>query len=182
MYSLFFPVAGYYRPQITIIIQPVIADSAVAGRSFILNNIKEGGNMDSNIVNTTEETEENSGKYIPVINQIAHAYSEYVDWDVTPDNPDLTEGDMLETLLTDIIYNLGEAAKLTKNAVDIEFCLSLVATYVLAKEQGTLDGTEPDPAELFDKNIFERLNDVSDSDDSTGLTEVSDSEVPREDS
>ena len=126
-----------------------------------------------------EEQEQEQQQYIPVVNQIAHVFSEYMD---ECNEPNVSKGEILQGFLEDIVYTLGDAAKLTQNAVDIEFCLSLVATYLIAKEQGTLDGTELTPAQLFESNIFERLNDVSDSDDSTGLTEVSDSEVPREDS
>jgi len=110
---------------------------------------------------TTEKQEQ---KYIPVVNQISVLLSSEVgpfedDWE------DFTKGEIMETILTDVCLALGEVGKLTHNAVDVEFCLSLVATYMAAKDQGTLDGTESRPSELFDENIFKNLEDETVSTD-----------------
>ena len=128
-----------------------------------------------------EEEQNQEQVYIPVVNQIAQGLSCYTEEDFT--NLTIQEaGEELEDILTTVCYLLGEAGALTETKVDVEFCLSLVATYLLAKKQGSLDGTEPTPADLFKTNIFERLADVKLNAISDGDAEETTEEVPREDS
>jgi len=66
----------------------------------------------------------------------------------------MTRGEQLEGLMTTVFLSLKDAEQLTKEKIDLEFILSIVGSYITAKEQGKLAPEHKVPSELFDERIF----------------------------
>jgi len=65
-----------------------------------------------------------------------------------------TRGEQLEGLLTTTFLSLQEAEQLTQEKIDLEFMLTIVGSYITAKEKGTLEEEHKTPSEIFDERIF----------------------------
>lgn len=74
------------------------------------------------------------------------------------DDVEGTRGKKLECVLTDVCLLLGNAADLTDNKADMEFLLSIVASYNIAKREGKLDENVIEPGQLFDERLFNILD------------------------
>jgi len=72
-----------------------------------------------------------------------------------------TRGKELERLLTTACYALGDIGSLTENKADVEFLLSVVGTYLISKNNGTLPEDVVHPDELFNTNLFPMLDNVT---------------------
>ena len=66
----------------------------------------------------------------------------------------MTRGKELEGLLTTTFLSLREAEQLTESKINLEFMLSIVGSYITAKEQGKLEEGHKTPSEIFDDRIF----------------------------
>ena len=66
----------------------------------------------------------------------------------------MTRGTQLEGLLTTVFLTLKDAEQLTEGKIDLEYMLSIVGSYITAKEQGNLAEKHMVPAEIFDERIF----------------------------
>ena len=66
----------------------------------------------------------------------------------------MTRGKELEGLLTTTFLSLREAEQLTESKINLEFMLSIVGSYITAKEQGKLEEGYKTPSEIFDERIF----------------------------
>ena len=66
----------------------------------------------------------------------------------------MTRGQELEGVMTTVFLSLREAEQLTKEKIDLEFLLSIVGSYITAKEQDKLDEGYVTPGELFEERIF----------------------------
>lgn len=66
----------------------------------------------------------------------------------------LTRGEQLEGLLTTTFLSLRQSEQLTKEKIDIEFLLTIVGSYITAKEEDKLGEDVKTPAEIFDDRIF----------------------------
>ena len=66
----------------------------------------------------------------------------------------MTRGEQLEGLLTTVFLTLKDAEQLTEGKIDLEYMLSIVGSYITAKENGTLADVHIVPAEIFDERIF----------------------------
>ena len=66
----------------------------------------------------------------------------------------MNRGQQLEGLLTTVFLSFKEAEQLTKGKIDLEFMLTIVGSYIIAKEEGTLGEEYKVPAELFEERIF----------------------------
>jgi len=69
------------------------------------------------------------------------------------------KGQKLEELLTLVFNKLREAEELTEEKVDIQFCLDVVGSYIIAKETNQLAAEYSTPAQLFEDKIFKILAD-----------------------
>ena len=69
-----------------------------------------------------------------------------------------TRGEWTERLLTQISFLLGEVGSVTKSNADLEFILSVVGSYLLAKEEGNLPEDSKPPSELFDEIMFPQID------------------------
>ena len=67
-------------------------------------------------------------------------------------------GEELEYYLTETAEFLGMAANLTEEKADMEFLLSIVGSYLIAKKEGNLEEEVKRPAELFNTNLFPILD------------------------
>jgi hypothetical protein len=65
-----------------------------------------------------------------------------------------TRGKILEDLMTTVFRQLQEAEKLTEGKIDLEFILTIVGSYLTAKDAGDLEDDVREPAELFEERIF----------------------------
>jgi hypothetical protein len=72
-----------------------------------------------------------------------------------------TRGAELEGLLTTVFLTLEEVKTLTDNKADIEFLLSIVGSYIVAKKDGTLQEVHKTPSELFDDVVFPMLDEAT---------------------
>ena len=70
-----------------------------------------------------------------------------------------TRGEILEAKMTTVFLKLQEAGKLTEDKIDLEFLLSIVGSYITAKQQGKLAEEYKTPAEIFDERIFPIVDD-----------------------
>ena len=70
----------------------------------------------------------------------------------------MTRGTKLEGLLSTVFLTLEEVKELTDNKADIEFLLSIVGSYITAKNDGTLQEVHKTPSELFDDVVFPMLD------------------------
>jgi hypothetical protein len=68
-------------------------------------------------------------------------------------------GQQLEELLTVVFNKLREAEKLTEGKIDLEFMLSIVGSFIVAKENGKLEGEYKTPSELFEERVFTIVDD-----------------------
>lgn len=66
----------------------------------------------------------------------------------------MTRGIELEGLMTTVFLSLREAELLTDNKIDLEFLLSIVGSYITAKEQDKLEEEHKTPSEIFEERIF----------------------------
>ena len=66
----------------------------------------------------------------------------------------MNRGQQLEGLLTTVFLGLKEAEQLTEEKIDLEFMLSIVGSYITAKELGKLDEGHKEPHEIFEERIF----------------------------
>lgn len=66
----------------------------------------------------------------------------------------MTRGEQLEGLLTTTFLSLRESEVLTKEKIDLEFMLSIVGSYITAKETDKLADDAKKPYEIFDERIF----------------------------
>jgi len=71
---------------------------------------------------------------------------------------DMTRGEWTEELLTQICYLLGDVASLTEGKADMEFILSVVGSYLISKERGTLPEDVRPPSFLFDEIMFPQID------------------------
>ncbi len=68
-------------------------------------------------------------------------------------------GSELEGLLTTTFLSLREAEELTENKIDLEFMLSIVGSYITAKEQDKLVEGHLTPTEIFTTRVFPLVDD-----------------------
>jgi len=66
----------------------------------------------------------------------------------------MTRGEELQGLMTTVFLTLRKAEELTESKIDLEFILSIVGSYITAKEADTLLGEHKVPSEIFDERIF----------------------------
>ena len=130
--------------------------------------------MSKEVVETQTTVEEEcvtQETYVPVVNQIGVTFSGLfpdTPEDILEDFGEMSKGEVLFMLMQDVCYTLGEASNLTEGKVDLEFVLSVVASYLISKEKGDLPDDVVTPSELFEEKIFKILDTV----------EVSKDEVP----
>ena len=67
-------------------------------------------------------------------------------------------GEKLEVLLTTVCNTLGEVGSLTDNKADIEFILSVVGSYLIAKKNGNLPEDAQPPSYIFNTSLFPILD------------------------
>ena len=106
--------------------------------------------------NKEEQTQEQP-VYTPVVNQIAMYYKGPRKLSFDEDISNETKGKELEEILTEVCDLLSMAGELTQKVVDIDFCLGLVGSYLIAKEMGDVEITET-PGDMFKENIFDQLD------------------------
>ena len=78
--------------------------------------------------------------------------------EVSPAEEELSRGELLEHYLTMVVEYLALAGKLTEKKADIEFLLSIVGSYEIAKEEGKLDEDVKPPSDIFDERLFPVLD------------------------
>ena len=66
----------------------------------------------------------------------------------------MNRGQQLEGLLTTVFLGLKEAEQLTEEKIDLEFMLTIVGSYITAKENGKLSEDHKEPHEIFEERIF----------------------------
>jgi len=66
----------------------------------------------------------------------------------------VTRGHILEAKMTEVFLALEEAKELTEEKIDLEFLLTIVGSYITAKNNGKLEEEHKTPAEIFDERIF----------------------------
>ena len=71
----------------------------------------------------------------------------------------MTRGEQLEGLMTTVFLTLKEAEELTEGKINLEFMLSIVGSYITAKEEGKLDDDVLPPSKLFEDRIFPIVDD-----------------------
>ena len=65
-----------------------------------------------------------------------------------------TRGEILEATMTTVFRKLQEAEEITEGKIDLEFMLSIVGSYLTAKDKGMLEEDVTVPADLFNDRIF----------------------------
>ena len=98
----------------------------------------------------------------------------------------MTRGQKLEGLLTTVFLSLKDAEQLTEEKIDIEFMLSIVGSYITAKEEGKLAEEFKEPYEIFDERIFPivdnselTVEEIEDGDEPTNS--LAGGEIPQQD-
>jgi len=68
----------------------------------------------------------------------------------------------LEEELTSICIGLGRVGNLTENKADTEFVLSVVGSYLMAKNTGKLPDDAKPPSYIFNENLFPAIDSMED--------------------
>ena len=91
-----------------------------------------------------------------LVNNIAHFLSVDTGYEDADTN---TKAEFLESTLTEICFRLAEAEALTGgNKLDIGYLLSIVSSYLMGIQEGTLDPkTVEPPSLLFIESLFPSL-------------------------
>jgi len=71
---------------------------------------------------------------------------------------DTTRGEEVQDLLETVCYAIVDAANLTEGKADIELLTSIVATYMISKNNDSIDEDSKPPSELFDDIVFPQLD------------------------
>ncbi len=70
------------------------------------------------------------------------------------------KGVKLENLLTNICRDLGQVGILTDNNADVDFLLSVVGSYLMAKHKDAVDSTTKPPSYIFNTSLFPMLENM----------------------
>ena len=97
-----------------------------------------------------------------LINDIAHNYDGVCDTDFS-EASESTLSVMLEDSLTNICNELAKAHQLLHNkSIDIEYLLTIVGSYLMGIQQGTLDKDTEPPSKIFELSLYPTLANMSD--------------------